>query len=190
MVANPRLCVTDEVGVAREPLCPCDLEGDTKGGPRRQDTWETPPVEDELDRSILALLGAQGRMSYADLARETGLSTSAVHQRVRRLEERGVISGYRAVIEPRAIGLPLTALIDLTPLDPSAPDDIPQRVEGFEEIESCWSVAGSASYVVKVRVTEPADLEELLARIRAAAGVSTRTTIVLSTPFEGRPPVV
>ena len=152
-------------------------------------TCQTHPVEDELDRSILALLGAQGRMSYADLARETGLSTSAVHQRVRRLEERGVITGYRAVIDSRAIGLPLTALIDLTPLDPSAPDDIPQRVEGFAEIESCWSVAGSASYVVKVRVGEPADLEELLARIRAAAGVSTRTTIVLSTPFEGRPPV-
>lgn len=161
-----------------------------RGDHGTQDTWETPPVEDELDRSILALLGAQGRMSYADLARETGLSTSAVHQRVRRLEERGVISGYRAVIDPRAIGLPLTALIDLTPLDPSAPDDIPQRVESFEEIESCWSVAGSASYVVKVRVTEPADLEDLLARIRAAAGVSTRTTIVLSIPFEGRPPIV
>lgn len=147
-------------------------------------------MEDEVDRSILALLAADGRMSYADLARETGLSTSAVHQRVRRLEKRGVIAGYRAVIDPRAVGLPLTALIDLTPLDPSAPDDIPQRVNGFTEIEACWSVAGAASYVVKVRVAEPEDLEDLLARIRAAAGVSTRTTIVLSTPFEGRPPSV
>ena len=144
----------------------------------------------DVDVRILALLGADGRMSYAYLARETGLSTSAVHQRVRRLEQRGVITGYRAVINPRSVGLSLTALIDLTPLDPSAPDDIPQRVEGFDEIEACWSVAGSASYVVKVRVAEPADLEDLLARIRAAAGVSTRTTIVLSTPFEGRPPVL
>ena len=146
-------------------------------------------MEDDIDRRILALLGADGRRSYADLARDTGLSTSAVHQRVRRLEERGVITGYRAVMDARAIGLPLTALIDLTPLDPSAPDDIPQRVEGFTEIEACWSVAGAASYVVKVRVAEPTDLEDLLARIRAAAGVSTRTTIVLSTPFEGRPPI-
>jgi Lrp/AsnC family leucine-responsive transcriptional regulator len=147
-------------------------------------------MEDEVDRRILGLLGADGRMSYADLARETGLSTSAVHQRVRRLEQRGVIRGYAAVIDPRAIGLPLTALVDLTPLDPSAPDDVPQRLEDFEEIESCWSVAGDASYVVKVRVGEPADLEELLARIRGAAGVSTRTTIVLSTPYEGRPPAL
>jgi len=147
-------------------------------------------MEDEVDRRILALLGADGRMSYADLARETGLSTSAVHQRVRRLEKRGVISGYRAVVDPRAVGLPLTALIDLTPLDPSAPDDVPQRLEGLPEIEACWSVAGDASYVIKVRVGEPADLEELLARIRAAAEVRTRTTIVLSTPFEGRPPAI
>lgn len=76
-----------------------------------------------MDVRILALLGADGRMSYADLARETGLSTSAVHQRVRRLEQRGVITGYRAVINPRSVGLSLTALIDLTPLDPSAPED-------------------------------------------------------------------
>lgn len=147
-------------------------------------------MEDEVDRRILGLLGADGRMSYADLARETGLSTSAVHQRVRRLEKRGVISGYRAVVDPRSVGLPLTALIDLTPLDPSAPDDIPHRLEGLAEIEACWSVAGDASYVVKVRVGEPGDLEELLARIRAAAEVRTRTTIVLSTPFEGRPPAI
>jgi Lrp/AsnC family leucine-responsive transcriptional regulator len=147
-------------------------------------------MEDEVDRRILRLLGDDGRMSYADLARETGLSTSAVHQRVRRLEQRGVIRGYQAVVDPRAVGLPLTALIDLTPLDPASPDDIPQRVDAFPEIEACWSVAGAASYVVKVRVAEPADLEELLARIRATAGVSTRTTIVLSTPFEGRAPAV
>ena len=147
-------------------------------------------MEDEVDSSLIRLLAGDGRMSFADLARETGLSTSAVHQRVRRLEQRGVITGYRAVVDARAIGLPLTALIDLTPLDPAAPDDIPDRLREVHEIESCWSVAGSASYVIKVRVSEPADLEDLLARIRSAAGVSTRTTIVLSTPYEGRPPRV
>jgi len=145
-------------------------------------------VDDEIDRSLVRLLGEDGRMSFADLARETGLSTSAVHQRVRRLEQRGVITGYRAVVNPRLVGLPLTALIDLTPLDPSAPDDVPDRLRDIGEIEACWSVAGDASYVVKVRVSEPGELESLLARIRSAAGVATRTTIVLSTPFESRPP--
>ena len=148
------------------------------------------PVDDETDRRLLQLLATDGRMSFADLARDTGLSTSAVHQRVRRLEQKGVITGYRARLDPRAVGLPLTALVDLTPLDPAAPDDIPDRVADIAEIESCWSVAGSASYVVKVRVAEPVDLENLLARIRAAAGVSTRTTIVLSTPYEDRPPAL
>ena len=63
-------------------------------------------------------------MSYTDLAKATGLSTSAAHQRVRRLEERGVIRGYTAVVDADAVGLPLTALISVTPLDPSAPDDV------------------------------------------------------------------
>lgn len=147
-------------------------------------------MEDDTDRLIIRQLAADGRMSYADLAREAGLSTSAVHQRVRRLEQRGVITGYGARFDERLLGLPLTALVDLTPLDPAAPDDIPERLVDIAEIESCWSVAGSASYVIKVRVAEPVDLEDLLARIRAAAGVSTRTTIVLSTPFEGRAPNV
>lgn len=147
-------------------------------------------MEDPTDRLIIRLLASDGRMSFADLARETGLSTSAVHQRVRRLEQRGIITGYRATVDHRELGLPLTALIDLTPLDPAAPDDIPERIVDIPEVESCWSVAGAASYVVKVRVAEPTDLEDLLARIRATAGVSTRTTIVLSTPFEGRPPNV
>ena len=67
-------------------------------------------------------------MSYTDLAKATGLSTSAAHQRVRRLEERGVIRGYAAVVDPDAVGLPLTAFISVTPLDPAAPDDVAERL--------------------------------------------------------------
>jgi Lrp/AsnC family transcriptional regulator, leucine-responsive regulatory protein len=143
-------------------------------------------VED-IDRQILRLLSADGRMSYTDLGRATGLSTSAVHQRVRRLEQRGVIRGYTTVVDPEAIGLPLTAFVSVTPLDPAAPDDVPERLAGLAELEACHSVAGDENYILKVRVATPGDLEGLLARIRAAAGVTTRTTIVLSTPYEGRP---
>ncbi|KQX66518.1 Lrp/AsnC family transcriptional regulator [Angustibacter sp. Root456] len=145
---------------------------------------------EDTDREIVRLLSRDGRMSYTDLARTTGLSTSAIHQRVRRLEQRGVITGYTATIAPDAIGLTLTAFISVTPLDPSAPDDAPERLAGLAEIEACHSVAGEESYILKVRVATPADLEDLLARIRAAANVSTRTTVVLSTPYEGRPPAV
>jgi Lrp/AsnC family leucine-responsive transcriptional regulator len=142
---------------------------------------------EETDRQILRLLARDGRMSFTDLGRATGLSTSAVHQRVRRLEQRGVIRGYTAVVDAEAVGLPLTAFVSVTPLDPAAPDDVPQRLADLPEVEACHSVAGDENYILKVRVGTPGDLESLLGRIRAEAGVSTRTTIVLSTPFEARP---
>ena len=142
---------------------------------------------ESTDRRILELLAADGRMSFTDLGRATGLSTSAVHQRVKRLEQRGLITGYGATVNYAEIGLPLTAFISIRPIDPSEPDDSPDRLRDIPEIESCWSVAGEESYILKVRVPTPLTLEDLLARIRAAANVSTRTTIVLSTPYETRP---
>ena len=145
---------------------------------------------EDLDRRILGLLTVDGRMSFTDLGKATGLSTSAVHQRVKRLESRGVIQSYAAVLDYEAVGLPITAFVSIRPIDPSEPDDSPDRLRGIPEIESCWSVAGEESYILKVRVGTPAQLEELLARVRAAANVATRTTVVLSTPYEGRPPVV
>ena len=138
------------------------------------------------ERHILSLLAADGRMSYTDLGKATDLSTSAVHQRVKRLEQRGLIRGYGASVDHEQLGLPLTAFISIRPIDPSQPDDSPERLRSVPEIESCWSVAGDESYILKVRVGTPAALEDLLARIRAAANVSTRTTIVLSTPYENR----
>jgi Lrp/AsnC family leucine-responsive transcriptional regulator len=143
-------------------------------------------VED-LDQRIVTLLAADGRMSFTDLGKATGLSTSAVHQRVKRLEGRGLIKGYAATIDYDQVGLPLTAFVSIRPIDPSQPDDSPERLREVTQIEGCWSVAGDESYILKVRVATPADLEELLARVRAAANVSTRTTIVLSTPYENRP---
>jgi Lrp/AsnC family transcriptional regulator, leucine-responsive regulatory protein len=143
-------------------------------------------VED-LDRHIVTLLAADGRMSFTDLGKATGLSTSAVHQRVKRLEQRGLITGYGAWVDHERLGLPLTAFISIRPIDPSQPDDSPERLRDITEIESCWSVAGDESYILKVRVGTPTDLEDLLARVRSAANVSTRTTIVLSTPYENRP---
>jgi len=142
---------------------------------------------EDTDRQIVTLLAADGRMSFTDLAKETGLSVSAVHSRVKRLEERGVIRGYRADVDADALGLPLTAFISLTPIDPSAPDDAPEQLAHLGAIEACHSVAGNESYILKVRVASPAALESLLQEIRAAAGMATRTTIVLSTPYEARP---
>lgn len=145
---------------------------------------------EDLDREIVGLLAVDGRMSFTDLARASGLSVSAVHQRVRRLEQRGVITSYAARVDAEEIGLPLAAFVSIKPIDPSAPDDAPDRLAHLGAIEACHSVAGDESYILKVRVAGPTALEALLQEIRAAANVSTRTTVVLSTPYEGRPPVV
>jgi Lrp/AsnC family transcriptional regulator, leucine-responsive regulatory protein len=143
---------------------------------------------EEIDRRIVSLLSRNGRMSFTELARQAGLSVSAVHQRVRRLEADDVITGYVALCNPEVIGLPLTAFVSIKPFDPSAPDDAPDRLSHLSAIEACHSVAGEENYILKVRVASPTALEELLQQIRSSASVSTRTTVVLSTPYENRPP--
>ena len=142
-----------------------------------------------LDRRILSLLARDGRMSYTDIGKETGLSTSAAQQRVRRLEQRGVIKGYRAVLDPAQLGQLVTAFVAIKPFDPSQADDAPDRLQHIEEIISCYSVAGEPSYLLKVQVPTMSALEWLLARIRAEAKCSTHTTTVLSTAYENRPEI-
>ena len=145
---------------------------------------------EEIDRAIVGALTTDGRLSYTDLAERVGLSVSAVHQRVRRLEQRGVLNGYTAKVSYEALDLPLTAFVAIRPFDPSQPDDAPERLAHLAEIDSCYSVAGEDFYLLLVRVGGPADLERLLQEIRTAASVTTRTTVVLSTPYEHRPPAV
>jgi Lrp/AsnC family leucine-responsive transcriptional regulator len=144
---------------------------------------------DDRDLAIVAALQRDGRATFAEIGRAVGLAASSVHQRVRRLEEQGAIRGYRAEVDPQALGLFVTALVSVTPLDPRQPDDLPDRVREFDEVEECHSVAGDENYVLKVRARTTADLEDLLRRIREKAEVQTRTTVVLSTPFEHRPTV-
>ncbi|HEX6500501.1 MAG TPA: Lrp/AsnC family transcriptional regulator [Micromonosporaceae bacterium] len=143
---------------------------------------------EEIDQAIVAALSEDGRLSYTDLAEKVGLSVSAVHQRVRRLEQRGVIVGYAARVSYEKVGLGLSAFVAIRPIDPAAPDDAPERLAHLAEVEACYSVAGDDFYLLLVRVRSPSDLERLLQEIRTAANVSTRTTVVLSTPYENRPP--
>ncbi|MEV6522608.1 Lrp/AsnC family transcriptional regulator [Longispora sp. NPDC051575] len=142
---------------------------------------------EDIDRAIVSALRSDGRLSYTDLADRVGLSVSAVHQRVRRLEQRNVLQGYSARIDYEALGLPLTAFVAIRPFDASQPDDAPERLSHLPEVESCYSVAGEDFYLLMVRVASPTHLERLLQEIRTAANVTTRTTVVLSTPYEGRP---
>jgi Lrp/AsnC family transcriptional regulator, leucine-responsive regulatory protein len=142
---------------------------------------------DPKDRAIVEVLQEDARATYAQIGAAVGLSASTVHDRVRKLERRGIIRGYRAELDPRAVGLDVTALVSVMPLDPSQPDDLPDRVNGFREVEDCYSVAGHENYILKVRTRTTGELESLLQRLRETGEVQTRTTVVLSIPFEGRP---
>jgi Lrp/AsnC family transcriptional regulator, leucine-responsive regulatory protein len=141
---------------------------------------------DEIDRILLRELLADGRATLAHLAATAGLSVSAVQSRVRRLESRGVVTGYTARIDHEALGQMLSAFVAITPLDPSRPDDVPARLRHIKAIESCHSVAGEESYILMVRVSSPRALEELLQQIRTTADVRTRSTIILQTFYEGQ----
>ena len=141
---------------------------------------------DEVDRLLARELVADGRATLAHLAASAGLSVSAVQSRVRRLESRGVVAGYTARIDPEAVGSMLSAFVAITPLDPSQPDDAPARLQHIPEIEACYSVAGEESYVLLVHVESARALEGLLQRIRTAADVKTRSTVILQKFYSDR----
>lgn len=139
-----------------------------------------------IDRKIVALLERDARLTYGEVGKRVGLAASSVHDRVRKLEKAGVLRGYRADVDFASAGLPITAFVSLA-LRPSSPADIPARVAEFPLVESVYSVAGDNSYVLVVRSPSTTALEELLDALRAKLEVVTRSTIVLSTPFERRP---
>jgi Lrp/AsnC family leucine-responsive transcriptional regulator len=142
---------------------------------------------DDTDRKLLEALAANARSSYAELARLVGMSPPSVQDRVRRLEERGVITGYTATVTPEAVGLGVAALVGVYLSDTSDQDAVTRAIEKLPEVESCWFVAGEESFVLTVRTADVAALERTLARLRAVRGISrTRTTVVLSTKWEGR----
>ncbi|MET0812378.1 MAG: Lrp/AsnC family transcriptional regulator [Microbacterium sp.] len=144
-------------------------------------------LDDDVDARIVQAVSVDGRATLAEISRAVGLGISAVQARLRRLEQRGVVTGYRAVVDAEAVGKPLSAFVEITPLDPAQPDNAPELLEHLAEIEACHSIAGDASYMLFVRVATPRDLETLIRDIRHAAAVRTRTTIVLQTFFENRP---
>lgn len=141
---------------------------------------------DARDKTILACLERNARLTYAQIATEAGISPSAVHDRVRKMEKAGIIKGYKARLDYDKAGFPITAFVSLA-LSPTSPPNIPQLIAEFDLVESCYSIAGDNSYAAVVRAPSTRDLEELVDALRAKLEVTTRTTITLSIPFEGRP---
>lgn len=142
---------------------------------------------DQVDRQLLDALRANGRATYAELARVVGLSAPAVHERVAKLETSGVITGYHASVAPEQLGYAMNALVGVFMADSADVDEITVALQGIPAIEHCWFVAGEETFVVKVRVPDVAGLERVIRDITGISGVArTRTTVVLSTKFEDR----
>lgn len=142
---------------------------------------------DEIDQQILVLLQENARLSNAAIAEEVGLTVSTVHERIKKLERKGIITGYVAVVNAEKIGKPITAFIRLNV--GSASHDYIESKRSVQEVclaepdvLECHGVAGDDCYILKVRAISPKDLEKLLERIRMNAQVSKSiTSIVLST---------
>jgi Lrp/AsnC family leucine-responsive transcriptional regulator len=148
---------------------------------------QTGPV-DETDRALLQTLRENGRASWAELARQVGLSAPSVQERVRRLEERGVVTGFHAAVDPRSVGLGVSALVGVYSSDNAESDDVARRLREVPEVEDCWFVAGEEEFVIYVRAADTAALEHVIGKVRRLRGVArTRTTVVLSTRWENRP---
>ena len=142
---------------------------------------------DEIDRQIVLLLQTDARLSNAALAEKVGLTTSTVHERVKKLEKKGIIKGYVAVVDAEALGKPIIAFIRLTVGSAStdyleSKNSVLSICQDEPDVLECHAVAGEDCYILKVRAPSPGDLEKLIERIRCNAQVSrTTTSIVLST---------
>ena len=141
---------------------------------------------DDLDFKIINHLMGQGRTTWSDLAALLQLSAPAAADRVRRLEERGVIVGYGAIASPAALGFTLLAYVAVTLERPEHRAPFLEWVQQTPEIQECHHIAGEDDYWLKVRCRHTQDLERLLSdRLKSLPGlVRTRTTIVLSTVKE------
>jgi Lrp/AsnC family leucine-responsive transcriptional regulator len=142
---------------------------------------------DDVDRQLVAALRLNGRATFAELARTVGLSAPAVHERVGKLEASGVITGYHAAVAPATLGKTMSALIGVFITDSGDTETIAADLEAIPAVEDCWFVAGEETFVAKVSVPDVTGLEEIIRTLNGVPGIArTRTTVVLSTKFEGR----
>ena len=138
---------------------------------------------DEMDRRILSLLQQDARLPNAEIARRVGMAPSATLERLRKLEERGVIRGYEVRLDPRKLGLGLTAFIFVRSQGKSAEVDTGERLKQHPNVLEVHHIAGEDCFLVKVRAIDTEDLGRLLQKDFSAMPnvASTRTTIVLGT---------
>jgi Lrp/AsnC family leucine-responsive transcriptional regulator len=139
------------------------------------------------DARILDVLQRDGRRSYADLGAEVGMTGPSAHERVKKLEARGVIQGYAALVDPAAIGYDILAFSWITQAPGTTSADLTDAFAGIPEIEECHHITGEADYLIKVRARNTRDLERVLRQVQATPNVfQTETDVVFSSGFERR----
>jgi Lrp/AsnC family leucine-responsive transcriptional regulator len=140
------------------------------------------------DARILEILQRDGRRPYADLGAEVGMSGPSAHERVKKLEARGVIRGYEANVDPAAVGFGILAFSWITQAPGTAATDLTEDLAAIPEIEECHHITGEADYLIKVRARDTPDLERVLRLVQATRHVfTTETDVVFSSGFERRP---
>ena len=140
------------------------------------------------DTRILEILQRDGRRAYAELGAEIGMSGPSAHERVKKLEARGVITGYAALVDPEAVGLGILAFSWVTQAPGTSATDLTDDFASIPEIEECHHIAGEADYLIKVRARDTRDLERVLRLVQATRHVfTTETDVVFSSGFERRP---
>jgi Lrp/AsnC family leucine-responsive transcriptional regulator len=143
---------------------------------------------DRLDARILDILQRDGRRTYSDIAAEVGISAPSVHERVKKLEARGVIAGYAAKVEPLLVGRGILAFTWVSQSPGTASDDLTDDFAAIPEVEECHHIAGEADYLLKIRARDTKDLERVIRILSNTRHVfSTETDVVLSSGFERRP---
>ena len=137
---------------------------------------------DRIDVQILSILQEHGRTSQHDIAQSVGLSSPAVAERLRKLEDRGVVRQFTVVLDPKKLGRDVTAFIFVGISGSQFYPEFVQRVSDSSEILECHSVTGQGSHLLKIRTSSTSGLERLLADVQSWPGVQwTTTSIVLST---------
>jgi Lrp/AsnC family leucine-responsive transcriptional regulator len=145
------------------------------------------PISDN-DARVLEILQTQGRRSYTDLASDLGMAAPSVHERVKKLEARGVIRGYAADVDPAAVGLSVLAFTWVTQAPGTVSKDLTPEFSAIPEIEECHHITGEADYILKIRACDMEQLGVIVRQIQTTQDVfATETDVVFTTGFEKRP---
>ena len=148
----------------------------------------SPERIDETDARILEILQRDGRESYAEVGQAVGMSGPSAHERVKKLEARGVIRGYSALVDPTLLGYGVLAFTFIKQVPGTIATDLTGNFVEIDEIEECHHIAGEADYLLKVRATDTRHLERVLHKIQVVPHVlTTETQVVFSSAFERRP---